>query len=84
MAPEVMGSSKYSTPADIFSFGMVLYELIYGFLPFGGKYCVSLSSLLLQQISCQNMQVPQVLCTFGKENGPAFLKAAAAPLRCNN
>lgn len=38
MAPEVIRGDKYSYPADIFSLGCILYELLFG--------CVSPMSLV--------------------------------------
>ena len=34
MAPEVMKSGDYLLPADVFSYGMLLYELVYAHPPF--------------------------------------------------
>ena len=34
MAPEVLENRPYSYPADMFSLGAVLYQMIYGKLPF--------------------------------------------------
>lgn len=35
MAPEVMTSSKYGVKADVYSFGMLMYEIVVGKTPFG-------------------------------------------------
>lgn len=37
MAPEMIKTSHYTPRADIYSFGIVMYELITGEKPFGGK-----------------------------------------------
>jgi len=34
MAPEVMKSSKYNTKADVFSFGLIAWEMFSGEIPF--------------------------------------------------
>ena len=36
MAPEVLGKSKYSEKADVFSFGVLVTEVFTGRIPFGG------------------------------------------------
>lgn len=33
-APEVMASKRYQFPADVYSLGMVLYEMVTGCIPF--------------------------------------------------
>jgi serine/threonine protein kinase len=37
MAPEILKGSPYTTKADIWSFGVVLYECLYGFCPYEDK-----------------------------------------------
>ena len=37
MAPEILESNKYNKSVDIWSLGILLYELIHGFSPFEGK-----------------------------------------------
>lgn len=34
MAPEVMRREKYGVKADIWSLGVILYEMVYGILPY--------------------------------------------------
>ena len=34
MAPEILRGKYYTTKADIWSLGIVLYELLYGFCPY--------------------------------------------------
>ena len=36
-APEVLNCSRYKFSADIYSFGMVLYELVTGMVPYAKK-----------------------------------------------
>ena len=33
-APEVMASKRYQFPADVYSLGMILYEVVTGHIPF--------------------------------------------------
>lgn len=36
MAPECLTGKPYDTRADIYSLGVVLYEMIFGFFPYEG------------------------------------------------
>ena len=37
MAPEVLGNSKYTSKADIWSVGVIAFRMFYGKLPWSGK-----------------------------------------------
>lgn len=37
MAPEVLNGKRYNHKADVWSLGIVFFELLTGFLPFTGK-----------------------------------------------
>ena len=37
MAPEVLNGKKYNHKADVWSLGIVFFELLTGFMPFTGK-----------------------------------------------
>jgi len=37
MAPEILGGKAYNSKADIWSLGILLYELLYGYCPFEAK-----------------------------------------------
>eukprot|EP00434_Breviolum_minutum_P037421 symbB.v1.2.033178.t1/scaffold4024.1/size46069/2 len=37
MAPEVLNSGEYGVSADVFSFGILLHEMLSGQVPFGGR-----------------------------------------------
>jgi serine/threonine-protein kinase ULK/ATG1 len=43
MAPEVLGSQKYNDTADLWSYGVMLYEMLAGHSPFNAKNIVDLS-----------------------------------------
>lgn len=43
MSPEILNEKKYNQNTDIWSLGIILYELIYGMHPF--KYCSNLDDL---------------------------------------
>lgn len=43
MAPEILGEKSYSHTADIWSLGLILYELIYGYNPY--KKCNDMDEL---------------------------------------
>jgi mitogen-activated protein kinase kinase kinase 9 len=38
MPPEVIKSSTYSKASDVFSFGVLLWELLTGEIPYKGKF----------------------------------------------
>lgn len=37
-APEIIDGSEYNELVDIWSAGLLIYEMIYGFNPFYGEY----------------------------------------------
>lgn len=45
MAPEVLNSQKYTDIADLWSFGVILYEMIVGIPPFAARNIVELSGM---------------------------------------
>ena len=43
MAPEIMGNNKYNNKSDLWSLGVIIYEFLYGKLPFKGKNLIELN-----------------------------------------
>ena len=58
MAPELINKTKYSTQADLWSIGLILYEMIYGTHPF--KKCDNLKDLI-KTIDTVNISIPPVI-----------------------
>jgi serine/threonine protein kinase len=50
MAPEILRGYPYSSKADIWSLGVVIYELLFGFCPFEENSIAKLISLLDEAI----------------------------------
>lgn len=46
MAPEVLKNEIYNSKADIWSMGVVLYEILYGVCPFEEKTITKLVNLI--------------------------------------
>ncbi|CAJ1425769.1 unnamed protein product, partial [Effrenium voratum] len=47
MAPEVLNSGEYNCQADVFSFGILLHEILSGEIPFGSRNEASLCLLIM-------------------------------------
>ena len=54
MAPEVIKGEVYSNKADIWSLGVVLYEMIFGHCPFMSNSIAK----LIEVLSTQKLQFP--------------------------
>jgi serine/threonine-protein kinase ULK/ATG1 len=54
MAPEVLKGESYTTKADIWSLGVILFEMLYGYCPFESRSIAS----LINTIETQSVQVP--------------------------
>ena len=50
VAPEVIKKEKYSTSADIWSFGVILYTVLYGRFPFDSE---SITELMKDIVTCE-------------------------------
>ena len=46
MAPEILKGRPYTQKADIWSMGVLLYEMLYGFMPFEAKNIPALIALI--------------------------------------
>lgn len=54
MAPEVLKGESYSTKADIWSLGVILYEMLYGVCPFQS----SSIAMLINTINTHEITLP--------------------------
>jgi serine/threonine protein kinase len=42
MAPEIMNKKKYNSKVDLWSLGIIIYEMLYGYVPFTGSNVIDL------------------------------------------
>ena len=54
MAPEILKGQSYTTKADIWSLGVILYEMLYGVCPFQS----SSIAMLVNKISATEIDFP--------------------------
>lgn len=57
MAPEVLKGESYTTKADIWSLGVILFEMLYGYCPYESKSIAS----LINTIDTQAVQLPNMI-----------------------
>ena len=50
MAPEVLKGQSYSTKADIWSLGVILYQMLYGVCPYQSSSIAMLISTINQSV----------------------------------
>jgi len=65
MAPEVIRKAHYGSPADMFSFGIILYELTFGINPFrnqGMKSDFYIYHLNLTTANSKGYLAPAAIC----------------------
>lgn len=55
MAPEIMGKQNYNKQTDLWSIGMILYEMLYGYHPY--RSCKSLPEIK-SAIGNDNLEIP--------------------------
>ena len=55
-APEILNSQRYQFPADIYSFGMVLYEMAFHRFPF--QHMIPMAVMMAVVINRQEPQIP--------------------------
>jgi hypothetical protein len=49
MAPEILGNQPYAEPADVFSFGIILWELLTGECPYDGMTAIQCALAVLNR-----------------------------------
>lgn len=54
MAPEVLRGQNYTTKADIWSLGVVLYQMLFGICPYQSKSI----AMLISTISNNDIAIP--------------------------
>ena len=57
MSPERLQGDGHSYEADLWSFGVLLYELLVGYLPFGIKYEDETNATVLHKIKVNRMNM---------------------------
>lgn len=56
MAPEIMKKNKYNIKSDLWSLGIIIYEMLYGTVPFKGKNIIELSkNIYKKQLDFKNL-----------------------------
>ena len=56
-APEVLNNVRYQFPADVYSFGMVLYEMVCGRVPF--HTMLPIAVMMAVVLNKQQPDIPQ-------------------------
>jgi len=46
MAPEILRGEKYTEAADVYSFGVILWEMITGDIPFMGRSIAQITGIV--------------------------------------
>lgn len=67
MAPEVFSKKKYSTASDVFSLGVVLWEILTGYRPFEGTP----PSIVALRVSKDGVRLPLPLVKRNDTGSPA-------------
>jgi serine/threonine protein kinase len=63
MAPEILKGCNYSIKADIWSMGVVLYEMLFGFCPYEDRSIAS----LINQIDNKQLIIPRHINPISKK-----------------
>ena len=60
MAPEIIMNKQYTIKSDIWSFGIIIYEMVYGFIPFKSNNIVGIiHSLKNKELKFSTYNVPE-------------------------
>ena len=59
MAPEVLKAESYTSKADIWSLGVIIFEMLYGYCPFRSSSIAALTS----KIETSSLEFPETPAT---------------------
>ena len=66
MAPEILRGEPYQEPADVFSFGVILWEMLTGNIPFVGRSVSQITGLVGYHKEC--LSVPKDIEPISSKN----------------
>ena len=54
MAPEILNGQEYNSQADIWSLGILVYEMLYGYCPYEGQSILHIQELQQKDVEFDN------------------------------